>query len=80
VQFGLYVSPVGFASEAVPAHWRFWFAWNPLAGAIDGFRWCLIGGPSPFPAAAPGLVATVLLLGAGLAYFRVAERGFADII
>jgi len=80
VQFGLYVSPVGFASEAVPAHWRFWFAWNPLAGAIDGFRWCLIGGPSPFPAAAPGLALTVLLLGAGLAYFRVAERGFADII
>jgi len=80
VQFGLYVSPVGFTSEAVPAHWRFWFAWNPLAGAIDGFRWCLIGGPSPFPAAAPGLALTVLLLGAGLAYFRVAERGFADII
>ncbi len=80
VQFGLYVSPVGFASEAVPAHWRFWFAWNPLAGAIDGFRWCLIGGASPFPRAAPGLVLTMLLLGAGLAYFRAAERALADII
>ena len=80
VQFGLYVSPVGFASEAVPAHWRFWFAWNPLTGAIDGFRWCLIGGPSPFPAAAPGLVLTVLMFGAGLAYFRAAECAFADII
>jgi lipopolysaccharide transport system permease protein len=80
VQFGLYVSPVGFASEAVPAHWRFWFACNPLAGAIDGFRWCLIGGANPFPAAAPGLAVTVLLLGAGLTYFRAAERAFADII
>jgi lipopolysaccharide transport system permease protein len=80
VQFGLYVSPVGFASEAVPAHWRFWFACNPLTGAIDGFRWCLIGGANPFPGSMPGLVLTALLLGAGLAYFRAAERGLADII
>ena len=80
VQFGLYVSPVGFVSAAVPAPWRFAFGLNPLTGAIDGFRWCLIGGTNPFPAAFPGLALTAMMLAAGLAYFRAAERAFADTI
>ncbi len=46
VQFGLYVSPVGFSSSVVPAAWRFWYSLNPVVGAIDGFRWCLLGGES----------------------------------
>ena len=43
VQFGLYVSPVGFSSAAVPDKWRFWYSLNPLVGVIDGFRWCVLG-------------------------------------
>ena len=46
VQFGVYVSPVGFSSSVVPAKWRFWYSLNPLVGAIDGFRWCVLGGKS----------------------------------
>jgi len=48
VQFGLYVSPVGFSSAVVPDKWRFWYSLNPVVGVIDGFRWCLLGGQSPF--------------------------------
>ena len=44
VQFGLYVSPVGFSSTVVPEHWRFWYSLNPMVGVIDGFRWCILGG------------------------------------
>ena len=47
VQFGLYVSPVGFSSAVVPEEWRFWYSLNPMVGVIDGFRWCLLGGESP---------------------------------
>ncbi|MDP3073921.1 MAG: ABC transporter permease, partial [Opitutaceae bacterium] len=44
VQFGLYVSPVGFLSTKVPEEWRLLYSVNPMVGVIDGFRWCLLGG------------------------------------
>jgi lipopolysaccharide transport system permease protein len=47
VQFGLYVSPVGFSSNVVPDQWRLIYFLNPMAGVIDGFRWCILGGQSP---------------------------------
>src|SRR5262249_39621786 len=43
VQFGLYVSPVGFSSTVVPEEWRFFYSLNPMVGVIDGFRWCILG-------------------------------------
>ena len=46
VQFGLYVSPVGFSSSVVPAQWRLLYSLNPMVGVIDGFRWCILGGQS----------------------------------
>ena len=44
VQFGLYVSPVGFSSDVVPEKWRLLYSLNPMIGVIDGFRWALLGG------------------------------------
>ena len=46
MQFGLYVSPVGFSSTVIPDKWRLLYSLNPLVGAIDGFRWCLLDGHS----------------------------------
>ena len=43
VQFGLYVSPVGFSSAIVPEKWQLLFALNPMVGVIEGFRWAIIG-------------------------------------
>lgn len=82
VQFGLYVSPVGFSSAIVPEAWRFWYSLNPMVGVIDGFRWCLLGGESqlylPGFLLSLGMVAGLLLL--GISYFRRTERTFADLI
>ncbi len=47
VQFGLYVSPVGFSSNVIPEKWRLLYSLNPVVGVIDGFRWCILGGESP---------------------------------
>lgn len=82
VQFGLYVSPVGFSSTIVPAGWRFWYSLNPVVGVIDGFRWCVIGGDSPLylPGFALSLGVVALFLWLGTAYFRRTERLFADLI
>ena len=46
VQFGLYVSPVGFSSSIVPERWRLIYSLNPMVGVIDGFRWAISGGRS----------------------------------
>src|SRR5262249_44296560 len=46
VQFGLYVSPVGFSSNVIPEKWRLLYNLNPLVGVIDGFRWSILGGSS----------------------------------
>ncbi len=82
VQFGLYVSPVGFSSVILPAQWRFWYSLNPVVGVIDGFRWCLLGGDSRLylPGFGLSLGVVALFLWLGIAYFRRTERSFADLI
>ena len=72
VQFGLYVSPVGFSSSVVPEKWRFWYSLNPVVGVIDGFRWCLLHGEVPLepPRILASLVVVVAFLGFGVIYFR----------
>jgi lipopolysaccharide transport system permease protein len=82
LQFGLYVSPVGFSSAVVPEAWRFWYSLNPVVGVIDGFRWCLLGGESQLymPGFLVSLGVTAFFLWIGIAYFRHTERSFADLL
>lgn len=82
VQFGVYISPVGFSSSIVPEAWRFWYSLNPVVGVIDGFRWCLLGGSSPLylPGFFASLGIVALLLWFGISYFRRTEKTFADLI
>jgi lipopolysaccharide transport system permease protein len=82
VQFGLYISPVGFSSSVVPEQWRLLYSLNPLVGVIDGFRWCILGGQSQIYL--PGLMANVAMaaffLWLGIRQFRRMEKSFADLI
>jgi lipopolysaccharide transport system permease protein len=82
VQFGLYVSPVGFSSNVVPAKWRLLYSINPMVGIIDGFRWSILGGDSQIYL--PGMILSIalifFLLIFGILYFRKMEKSFADII
>ena len=82
VQFGLYISPVGFSSKVVPEQWRFLYSLNPMVGVIDGFRWAILGGESQIylPGFILSLVIISLLLWSGIWYFRRMERTFADVI
>jgi lipopolysaccharide transport system permease protein len=82
VQFGLYVSPVGFSSSIVPDNWRLFYSMNPMVGVIDGFRWAVLGGDTQlyWSGFSLSLVLVVLILITGLLYFRKTERTFADVI
>jgi lipopolysaccharide transport system permease protein len=82
VQFGLYISPVGFSSSVIPEKWRLVYSLNPVVGVIDGFRWCLLRGHSAIWS--PGLLICVLvttgICASGIWYFRKTEKSFADVI
>jgi lipopolysaccharide transport system permease protein len=82
VQFGLYVSPVGFSSSVVPDQWRLLYSLNPVVGVIDGFRWCILGGQRNLylPGLAASAIVAGFLLWVGIHQFRKMERSFADII
>lgn len=82
VQFGLYISPVGFSSSVVPDEWRLLYSANPIVGVIDGFRWCLLGGEAAiyWPGFMLSIGVTLVLLWAGITYFRKTERTFADLM
>ncbi len=82
VQFGLYISPVGFQSGVVPDKYRLIYALNPMVGIIDGFRWSLLGAASKvyWPEFAITAIDIALLLISGVWYFRRTERTFADVI
>jgi lipopolysaccharide transport system permease protein len=89
VQFGFFVSPVGYPSD--------WFInklfdmkigeaiyviylLNPMVGVIDGFRWA-IGGQAGLSLNLAFSVLVIALVGiSGLRYFRSTEKTFADII
>ncbi|MCE2983510.1 MAG: ABC transporter permease [Parachlamydia sp.] len=81
-QFGMFISPVGYGSFLVPEGWRWLYFINPMAGLIEGFRWCCFGiYHEDFPAAlAISCAINGVILVTGFRFFRKMERIFADII
>ena len=82
VQFGLYVSPVGFSSSVVPSSWRLLYSLNPMVAVIDGFRWCLLRGQSDLNVTSllVSVAVIVVFLWFGVRQFRRTEKSFADLI
>ena len=81
IQFWLFATPVAYPSSIVPPQWRVLYGLNPMAGVVEGFRWCLLSqreSPSPLVLVS-ALVVLVLLVG-GLFYFRRMEQDFADVV
>ena len=86
IQLGFYISPVGYTSDVaakmIPENLRFLYYFNPMAGVIDGFRWCFFG--EKFPMDWTGLLisvaVTIFFLFIGIRTFRRMEKSFADMI
>ena len=82
VQFGLYISPVGFSSSVVPEKWRLLYSLNPMVGVIEGFRWAILGKNIELyiPSFFLSICLVFLIFTGGLWFFRKTEKTFADII
>lgn len=84
IQFGIYVTPVGYSSAIIAQKYsdraRFWFSLNPMVGVIDGFRWCITGEAMYWPGFFLSLGTMVFFLWLGVWYFRKTEKLFADLI
>ncbi|MCP5105410.1 MAG: ABC transporter permease, partial [bacterium] len=78
VQFGLYISPVGFSSTVVPEQWRSLYSLNPMVGIIDGFRWALLEGQTyiDIPRLLVSIGFVLFILITGFIYFRKTEITF----
>ena len=80
LQLWLFVSPVAYSITLVPERFQAIYGLNPLVGAIQGFRWALFGGESPWHLLAGSVLVTMVLLIGGFYYFRSAEAAFSDFI
>ncbi len=83
VQFGLFISPVGYTSDQIPEKWQWLYSMNPMVGVIDGFRWCIVkGAPNPMLHYPFYISLGVILFFVWLSIyqFRKMEKNFADLI
>lgn len=81
VQMWLFASPIAYPSTLVPNDWRAVYALNPMVGVIDGFRWAVLDAHAPqLKVIGASVLATLVLLIAGVIYFQRTERTFADVI
>ena len=80
IQFGLYITPVGFSSSVIGEKWKSLYALNPMVGIIDGFRWCILGDPMNWNSFIFSVIVILVFLIIGVTYFRKMEKSFADNI
>jgi lipopolysaccharide transport system permease protein len=88
IQFGLYISPVGFSSNIIYNNpnisqiLKYVYVLNPMVGVIDGFRWCILGGNSTLHLTQfiASISISIMFLFIGIWYFRRMEKSFADVI
>ncbi len=83
VQFGLYISPVGFSSNVIPEQWKPLYYLNPMVTIIDGFRWCIIRDSPTDPLSMYAFFSvgmSVVIMYLAIRKFRKMEKTFADLI
>jgi len=79
-QLWMYITPTAYSSTLVSDKWQILYSLNPMKAVVDGFRWCLLGGPPPTSTAWISVAVAVVLLVSGLFYFSRMERTFADMV
>jgi len=77
----LYLTPVIYPADMVPAQYKIFFQLNPLAVIINAYRQTVLGGGSPsYSSLLIALIVSLIVLLLGLSYFKSREKIFADNI
>jgi len=80
VRMVMYTAPIVYSIESIPMQYRFYYCLNPVVSIIEGFRACLLGTPMPWAYIWPGALTTIMVLLAGMIYFKKMEYIFVDVI
>ncbi len=82
LQFGMFLSPVGYGTFMIPEHWIPLYALNPMVGLIDAYRYVLLDVSHPWTlwTILYSLLATLALTASGFRYFRKTEEDLVDIL
>ena len=78
--FWQYATPVAYSSTLIPAKWRLLYGLNPMSGVVEGFRWALLGKGEIGSLLWISASIVLVMLIAGMVYFRRMEASFADVI
>lgn len=76
----MFLSPVFFPAEALPAGVREWLRFNPLAPVMTATRDVMAGQPPVWPSLGWVALAGITLAVLGAAFFRRVRSGFADVV
>ncbi|HZF20083.1 MAG TPA: ABC transporter permease [Burkholderiales bacterium] len=81
IQLLLFGTPIIYPASMIPEKFKWVLAVNPMSGVIEGFRYALVPSRTMhWDLLWISVAATAVLFIAGVAYFRRAERAFADIV
>lgn len=81
IQAWFFISPVIYPASTIDKDFQWLYGLNPIAGAIEGFRWSLTGvGDAPGSILLVSAGAVLVLLFTGALYFRRREVMIADVI
>ncbi len=81
VQIWMYLSPIVYPISVIPENWRGLYSLNPVVSVVEGFRWSVLGTDPPslnVMMISGGML--LILLVAGVIFFKKMERTFADVI
>jgi lipopolysaccharide transport system permease protein len=80
IQGWMLASPVAYPTSMVPPAYRALYALNPLVGALEGFRWTLLGTAAPSGAVIiTSSLSAIGMFVVGVLYFRWSERTLVDV-
>lgn len=81
LQLWMYATPIVYPISIVPEKYHNIYSLNPMVGLIEAYRWALLDkGNLDVKAIVIGFTVMVILLVAGLVFFRRSERMFADTL
>lgn len=83
IQFGYFISPVAYSVDSKKGEWWYpFYNLNPVAGAIDGLRWSMLGGEVSFnyQSFIPLVIFIVVSIIVAIRFFRKNENSFVDYL